>query len=178
MRTVAGARENSNAALAMSVLRHGGTIFLKAWGTSMLPSVWPGDVLTIVSAACTEIAPGDIVLVLGRDHIVVHRLLGQRRDTSLQAWTTKGDAMPESDPPATDSALLGRVVSIRRGVRDLIPGRQVSRIQSLVASLASRSDRFRSILLRLHAWRVNSVSPSATFAAPFRTMRLSSDDCN
>jgi hypothetical protein len=177
MRTSPDARENSNVALATSVLRQGGTIFLKAWGTSMLPSVWPGDVLTIRSIASTEISPGDIVLVLDRDRLVIHRLLGRHMDPSLQAWMTKGDSMPDDDPPTSHFALLGRVVSIRRGARELTPGRKVSRVQALIASRASASNRFRSILLRLHAWRVHSASLSDTFAAPFRSIRLGSDDC-
>jgi hypothetical protein len=151
---------------------------MRAWGTSMLPSVWPGDVLTIVGATSTEIAPGDIVLVLGRDCIFVHRLLGRHKDASLQAWITKGDAMPRNDPPASDSALLGRVVSIRRGVRDLTPHRQVSRLQSLIALLACRSGRFRSTLLRLQGGRSKSLSGGQNVAPPFRTMTLNSDDCN
>jgi signal peptidase len=179
MQTAPEDRENSNAALATSVLRQGGTIALKAWGTSMLPALWPGDVLTIVGALSTEIVPGDIVLVLRNDRIFAHRLLGRHKDASLRAWITKGDAMSDNDPPAPESALLGRVVSIRRYGRDLTPGRQISRLQSLIASLASESDRFRSLLLRLHA-REEPAPPQDSFdsfAARLRRTRSDSNDC-
>jgi signal peptidase len=170
MQIAPDARENSKLALAMSVLRRGGTIFLKARGTSMLPAVWPGDVLTVQGAACAEIVPGDIVLALGMDRIFVHRLVGRNEDSPGPWWVTKGDAMPHADPPEASSDLLGRVVSIRRGSRDLLPRRQVSRVHSLLGSLACRSDRFRNILLRVHALRVRTASLDESFTAALRTM--------
>ena len=66
-------REDTKLGLAAELLRGGGTVHLKAWGTSMLPSVWPGDLLTIQSAADDEVVPGDIVLVLRDNRFFVHR---------------------------------------------------------------------------------------------------------
>jgi hypothetical protein len=53
--------------LAAEILGSRRRLRLKALGTSMLPTVWPGDVLTIESAACEETGPGDTVL-LQRSH--------------------------------------------------------------------------------------------------------------
>ena len=39
--------------LAAEILRRCGTVQLKAWGTSMLPSVWPGDLLTTIRIPAT-----------------------------------------------------------------------------------------------------------------------------
>ena len=50
-------REDLKLGLAAEMLRCHGTIYLKAWGTSMLPSVWPGDLLTIQGAAYDEVVP-------------------------------------------------------------------------------------------------------------------------
>lgn len=143
----------------------------------MLPCVWPGDVLTIVGDA-TNIVAGDIVLVLCGDRVIVHRFIGRHNSPSFPVWITKGDSNPDNDPPAADSCVLGRVVSIRRGGRDFTPERELSRIQSMVALLASRSDRFRSILLRLYARGKELASSQNTSAASFRTMQLSADDCD
>src|SRR5208282_2077706 len=80
------AREICKLGLAAEMLRDCGKVQLRAWGTSMLPSVWPGDLLTIQSVAQDEVVPGDIVLVL-RDHrFFVHRLVEMRQDQGGISW--------------------------------------------------------------------------------------------
>ena len=137
--------------LAFEILRCHGTVHLKAWGTSMLPSVWPGDLLTIQSAAYDEVVPGDIVLVLRNDRFFVHRLVEKQRSQDCASWITRGDAMPLSDPPSTASELLGRVAGIRRANHSFVPSRRVSPLHSAMAWMLCRSDRFRNLTLRIHA---------------------------
>jgi len=135
------------------MLRGGGTVQLKAWGSSMLPSVWPGDLLTIQSAAHDEVVPGDIVLVL-RDHrFFVHRLLETRPVKDRLLWITRGDAMPQDDPPAAASELLGRVAGITRASRSFVPSRRVSPLRFALAKMLCHSDRLRVLALRIHAAR-------------------------
>ena len=117
----------------------------------MLPSLWPGDLLTIQSAAYDEIAPGDIVLVLRDDRFFIHRLVERRLGQDCLLWITRGDAMPHNDPPAAASELLGRVASIRRGNRSFVPSRRVSPLHSALAWMLCHWDRFRSLALRIHA---------------------------
>ena len=85
----------------------------------MLPSLWPGDLLTIQSAAHDEIAPGDIVLVLRDNRFFVHRLVEKRQVQDCLLWITRGDAMPQNDPPVAASDLLGRVASVCRAKSQL-----------------------------------------------------------
>jgi len=47
------ARETLGCELAAEVLRSSGRLRLRATGTSMLPAVWPGDVLSV----CREVPP-------------------------------------------------------------------------------------------------------------------------
>jgi magnesium-transporting ATPase (P-type) len=117
----------------------------------MLPSVWPGDVLTIESAAHGEIVPGDIVLVMRDNRFFVHRLVETQQVHGGTLWITRGDAMPHDDPPATESQLLGRVAGIRCGNRSLIPSRQVSPLHFGLAWMLCRWDRFRNLALNTHA---------------------------
>jgi signal peptidase I len=137
-------------------------VFLKAWGASMLPSVWPGDLLTIESAACDEVVPGDIVLMTRDNRFVVHRLVERRRDQDRFSWITRGDAMPHNDPPAVESELLGRVASIRSVNRSFVPSRRVSPLHSALAWMFCRWDRVRNLALRIHAARLQA---SPTFGA-------------
>lgn len=148
------AREHLKLDLAVEGLRSCGSIAVKAWGTSMIPSVWPGDLLTIRNVACEEVVPGDIVLVLRNDRFFIHRLIERRLSLNGQSWITKGDAMRHDDPPGME--LLGRITGIRRGDRAFEPRRRISQTQSAMAWMLCRSDRVRNLALRIHAVRVQA----------------------
>ncbi len=161
--------EDPKVGLAAEMLQDYGEVRLKAWGTSMLPSVWPGDLLTIQRVAHDELAPGEIVLVLRDNRFVIHRLIKRRQDEGCISWITKGDAVPGDDPPARASELLGRVAWIHRGHRILAPSRQVSPFHSAFAWALCHSDRFRSLTLRLHAARFQAGVPGVAGAFPSHT---------
>jgi hypothetical protein len=151
-----GAREDLKLDLAVEGLRCCGSVALKAWGTSMLPSLWPCDLLTIQKLASEEFIPGDIVLVRRNERVFIHRLIEKQRGLHGDSWITKGDAVSHTDPPAME--LLGRVVEVRRGNRSFAPGRRISRIQSAIAWLLCRSDRLRNLVLSIHAARMQAGS--------------------
>ncbi len=124
----------------------------------MLPAVWPGDLLTIHRAVCNEIAAGDILLVL-RDHrFCIHRLVGWKLGRDGLLSVTRGDSMPQDDPPVAASEVLGRVASIRRGNRSFVPSRRVSMLHSALAWMLCRWSRFRSLALRIHGAYSQTVS--------------------
>jgi len=127
----------------------------------MLPSVWPGDLLTIQSVAYDEVAPGDIVLVLRDNRFFVHRLVQKRRGQDCLSWITRGDAMPHCDPPVGTSELLGRVVGIRRANSSFVPSRRVTQLHSALAWMLCCWDRFRNLTLRIHAVRLRAGSTRA-----------------
>lgn len=162
-----GNHEDPKLSLAAEMLRGGGTVRLKAWGSSMLPSVWPGDLLTIQSAAHDEVVPGDIVLVVRDNRFVIHRLVETRQVHDCPLWITRGDAMPQNDSPAAASVVLGRVVSITRSNRSFVPSRRTPLLQSMLAKMLCRWDRLRILALRIHAARqvvgisgASSIGPS------------------
>lgn len=156
--------EDPRLGLTAEMLRSRGTVRMKAWGASMLPSVWPGDLLTIQSAVHDEVVPGDIVLVMRESRFIVHRLVERRRDQDRFFWITRGDAMPQSDPPVVASELLGRVSGIRRAHRSFVPSRRVSPPHSALAWMLCRWDRLRNLTLRIHARRLQA---SPTFVGQF-----------
>ena len=145
-------REDHKLGLAAEILSGCGAVRLKAWGVSMLPPVWPGDLLTIQSAPYGEVVPGDIVLVLRDNRFFLHRFVGQ--DGFL--LITKGDAMPHNDPPVAACELLGRVHGIHRGNRSFVPSRRVSPLQSALAWVLCRWGPLRNLTLRVHAARVQA----------------------
>ncbi len=139
------AREDSKLGLVAEMLRCHGRVQLKAWGTSMLPSVWAGDLLTIESARYDEVVPGDIVLVLRDKRFFIHRLVERRRGQNCVSLITRGDALSHHDPPAAASELLGRVVRIRRADRDFAPRRRVSKFHSCLSRTLLHWENFRKL---------------------------------
>lgn len=165
-------------ALAAEVLQRSGSIELKACGTSMLPSIWPGDVLTLETITPDQAGVGDIVLVYRAGRFFVHRLLEKRQRDGVCEWITKGDSVPHVDPPASETQLLGRVVNVSDGHRSMKPSGRLSRVYSAIAFLACRSDRFRSVLLRLH-WLSQRVSaPVQRILRNRRSMSVTAAVCS
>src|ERR1043166_8467099 len=58
----AAARETLKSKLAVEVARRFGEVRLRVTGASMLPSVWPGDILTVRRVSFSELRPGQIIL--------------------------------------------------------------------------------------------------------------------
>jgi Peptidase S24-like len=133
--------------LAAQLLRSGDRIRIRALGTSMLPTIWPGDILHIESTPQNELAVGDVVLVKRESKIVIHRLVSNEG----QQWVTRGDAVPQDDPPVADAELLGRVTQIDRGSRSLAPRKRVLWFQRVLAWVLCRWDTCRNLALIAHA---------------------------
>jgi signal peptidase I len=148
--------EASKLGLAAEMLCGHGIVRLELKGTSMLPSLWPADLLTVECVAHDEITPGDIVLISRDNRFFTHRLIGRRQDQGRILWITRGDAVPQNDPPVAASELLGRVVGVRRGNRIFVPTRRLSPLQSALAWMLCRLDHFRGLALRIHAARLQA----------------------
>lgn len=101
---------------AVSLLKTG-ALRLRVSGSSMLPAVRPGDVLTIHRCPARDAARGDLLLVRRGDRFFVHRMLRREGD----AIVTRGDAVRSADPPVAFEDLLGKVVSIERRGRSVTP---------------------------------------------------------
>jgi hypothetical protein len=98
------------ATLAAEALRQSGSLRLKVWGESMLPALWPGDVVEVRRCSQQDVIAGDIVLAIRDDRFYMHRLTALSRS----GFTTRGDAMPKPDPEFPAGSLVGKVVTIER----------------------------------------------------------------
>jgi signal peptidase I len=136
--------------LAAEVLRSSGNLRLRVTGSSMLPSVWPGDTLLIERVQANAICGGDLVL-FGRDRrLFVHRVVSVGiADAAIDATIdgnidatilTRGDAMPQPDPPVPGRDLLGRVSYIVRAGRLIEPRKTLGLPQRAVATLMQHSE--------------------------------------
>jgi len=142
--------------LAEEVLCLAGELRLRVTGTSMMPSVWPGDILHIRRQDATAALPGDIVLVHRQGRLCAHRVVKKISKEGEPYWITRGDSLPDDDPPVSRRELLGRVTCILRGRSQLTridASRGIGWWARLVGPVLRHSEWPRSLLLRLHTLR-------------------------
>ena len=96
--------------LFLASLVEGKEARLHVTGTSMLPSLKPGDVVVLKPVEPEQLQKGDLVVVRHKHDLVTHRLIGQQAGQ----WLTKGDNCRQLDPPAAEMMILGKVISIER----------------------------------------------------------------
>src|SRR5437868_4610849 len=97
--------------LAADVLHQFGSARICVQGSSMLPSIRPGDQIELQSTPVSEIKQGDIVAYRRDDRLFVHRVIG--KDAAGQLLT-RGDTLPQADAPVSESEFLGVVTSVFR----------------------------------------------------------------
>jgi hypothetical protein len=139
--------------LAEQTLRLFGSLRLRVTGFSMIPSVWPGDLLLIRRQAMGQICPGDIVLFARHGRLIAHRVVFKTDDPEIPSLITRGDALPSQDSAISPTELLGKVSGILRAGKWIQPRRRLSFSARIMAMLVSRSGRAAGILSRLRARR-------------------------
>jgi len=108
--------------MAEEVVRTFGEVRLRVLGTSMVPSILPGDLVSIHRASLHDISPGEVVLFSRNGRLFVHRVVGRKGLATAgrpeeSCLITRGDRLRQDDPPVSSTELLGRVVSIERDNR-------------------------------------------------------------
>lgn len=140
--------------LAGEVVRTFGRVRVRVTGMSMIPAVWPGDVLVVERRAAEKIERGEIAVAEREGRLVAHRVIGPRVDAGLKPTatiTTRGDSLLAADEPLRVEELLGTVVSIERGAGARRPRRKLGIGARLLAAVARRSSMAARVLVRLHA---------------------------
>lgn len=103
--------------LTRDVVLNFGEVRLRAFGTSMAPSILPGDVIFIQRANMDQISPGEVVLYERRGRLFAHRVVGCAGTSGSPQLITRGDRLSYNDPPVSSAELLGRVTQIERASR-------------------------------------------------------------
>jgi signal peptidase I len=129
--------------LIADIARNQGQVQLKVAGASMVPALWPGDLVTVRSCETSELQPGTIVVFRQNERLVVHRLMHWASDRVV----TRGDARPRHDQPVKASEVIGRVESAVRNGRPVNLEQSIG--QRVLASVLRRSQGCTEIYLRL-----------------------------
>lgn len=151
--TAEGRREDVILELAAEILRSHGRLQSAASGSSMLPSIFPGDVLVVSRASVCSVRCGDIVLFFRGGRFCAHRLVGKAEESGRRSLITRGDALLKNDFPVAEHELLGRVTGVIRGGRHIELGAHLDASGRLLRSTLRRSHGAVRWLLRWHSLR-------------------------
>ena len=141
------ARDELKRQLVLEVLESTGQAKLAVTGTSMLPSIRPGDMLEVRRQGMEAILPGDLVLFLRNGGFAAHRVVEKAGEPDRTLLITRGDALRVPDPPVTPEELLGRVTAILRGGRRLDP--RLTRWARVASWFLARSEFCARVTRRL-----------------------------
>ena len=156
-------RDQAGCSLAAEALRSWGTLQLRATGISMLPTLWPGDLLTVRSVDPEQAGPGDIVLCMRQGRLFVHRMVAANFTQDDAFLITRGDCMPENDPPVARRDVLGKITEVRRAGSVFAPARTTSLFLRPMAWMLCHWSFFRRVALRL--WKYRRVPPCSSVSS-------------
>jgi signal peptidase I len=143
------ALKEGRCSLVAEALREWGVLKIRATGVSMLPTLWPGDLLTVQSRQLEEIEPGEIVLYRRRGRFFIHRCVSKSLTGDDIFLIARGDSMPGDDPPVRGDQVLGKITEIQRSGSVFSPARKLSPFRRMVGYMLCHWGLFRRVGLRL-----------------------------
>ncbi|MDH3598188.1 MAG: signal peptidase I [Candidatus Tectomicrobia bacterium] len=106
--------------MSTTLLRRGMRVRFAAKGQSMQPVIRDGEVITVTPVAVAEVKQRDILLYRTARGLIAHRVVGiERHPGRAAAFTLRGDAANVCDAPVQAEQILGKVVSVQRGARQM-----------------------------------------------------------
>lgn len=129
--------------LVLDALRISGKVKIKVNGASMLPAIWPGDLVSIRRCVPSELKSGSVIAFRQNRRLIIHRLIDRTGDSIV----TRGDALPRFDADVHDSDVLGCVDTVMRNGRCVDPHR--SPWQKAVAFILRHSEWCTWFFLRI-----------------------------
>jgi signal peptidase I len=143
--------------LVADVARASGRVQLEVNGFSMVPALWPGDLLTVRNCCPYELAPNSLIVFQQDQQLIVHRLIRRVGDQIV----TRGDARRRLDKPVEAGQIVGRVESVMRNGRP-VDFRNSLR-QQLVSVCLRRSEWCTWFFLRFSSKMRNMRFPGLAF---------------
>jgi hypothetical protein len=137
--------------LVRDLVRKTGRARVRATGTSMVPSIWPGDELLIQNTSAPLI-PGQVVAWQANQRIFIHRVIEVNRNTVL----TRGDRHHIPDPPFSPDQLLGVVTHVIRNDVPAVLSTRLSYTARLLRFISRLSDWPAFLLVIARAQRRSS----------------------
>ncbi len=139
--------------LAMEVLRKSGEVRFVALGSSMIPSIYPGDVVTVRSAKADDLRTGQVALCLRSNRFWLHRITRRFPKAGNLLLATQGDALRHEDDGADHAEALGRVTGVQRRGKSRLSSQKLSWPFRFLRWGVRHSSALAGTLLRYHALR-------------------------
>ena len=143
--------------LVAEALRRFSEVRFVARGSSMLPSIYPGDCLTVRTFGAETPRRGEIILYQRGGEFCVHRIVGILNEGATLIYELRGDALTDYDPPVAASGLLGRVTSLERRGVSLEPNSADGVSYRAMCVMIRHSKFVAPLLLKLHAVRERNL---------------------
>jgi len=132
----------------------------------MVPSILPGDLISVQRTDLSEISVGDIVLYWRDGRLFAHRVVARAGSHDDPRLVTRGDRLSYTDPLVSSFELLGRVTSIQcgngLGHRPVRSAARERAWEHMIVRILQTSDLATSLYLRLAGyWRNFSFGRAA-----------------
>jgi Peptidase S24-like len=147
-------RKEVVATLAADILGSFGEFRFVAWGSSMVPSIFPGDTLIVQHETPEGARSGDVVLFVRKGRFYAHRLAHKAKEGGRISLIARGDALHRNDPPFAEKEMLGRVAAVIRGRKRIEIDRHPAAGQQLLQWIVQHSSGALKWLLRWHSVRM------------------------
>ena len=133
--------EDRSAGAALDVWQQARRLhYVTVTGHSMWPLIHEGDLL-LVAYGEQGISKGDVAVIYNNKRLLVHRITRIKGKKPAQIYTTKGDNNCHIDSPSHIDQIMGRVLTVQRGDRQLVldepPWLIVGRFIALVTPILS-----------------------------------------
>jgi Peptidase S24-like len=149
-------------ALAEEVLKSYGRLRIMARGSSMIPTIFPGDILFVERDPLARLRPGHVVLASRGGRFFAHRVARLTALGGAPRVITRGDALRENDPAFLHEEILGRVTCVVRGQRQIeLGGPDHLEGSRILRWAVQNSDVVAAGILWLHSLRGRVSRPSA-----------------
>lgn len=162
MQTPAQTPNTMKLALAAEVLRSFGELTFVARGSSMLPTIFPGDILVVSREPAATVRCGHVVLVTRGGRFYAHRVVRKMNEGSRNVLITRGDALGDEDPAVPEYDLLGRVRVVVRGRKWIGLAEKPWTGQKLLQWAVRHSDDLAVLLLRWNSLRARIARAEAS----------------
>ena len=154
-------KQDARLDLAAEVLHRFGEVRFVAQGSSMIPSIYPGDLLTVRSESIAGARCGEIVLLLLGGRFFVHRVIRKLPDRNRTVFATRGDALAQEDPSVDGTQLLGRVTAILRHGKTIKCAVDLNPLNKFLRWAVRNSETFARTLLAAHLLRCRILGGSS-----------------
>jgi Peptidase S24-like len=146
-------REQVVVTLARELLRSSSEFRFVAWGSSMVPSIFPGDTLIVRRGTPEEACHGDVLLFVREGRFYAHRLVDKADEGGIRL-IARGDSLDTNDPPFAGHEMLGRVEAVIRCGKRIELDRYPAAGQRFVRAIVRRSTASAKWVLRWHFLRL------------------------